>query len=576
MKKFLFTFIFTLVAASLFSQWSTNPAVNNPVTSLQGNQKNVTSCPDGAGGIIMSWEDNSGGSNKVMAQKINIFGQTMWAEGGIGICSAMGDQLLPSICSDAAGGAIVYWIDHRAGITSYDYYAQRIRTDGLLMWDANGVKVNNLYVTGTIYRQKCITAEAGASIIAWSNSDSLESGLLSQKLDAYGVKVWNPVGVFISHDAVFNFDLCLDGTTGAYYTWSEIDATESPKLNLYAQHLNTSGTALWNNKKTVSSEHGSQYDPAMCEDQNGGFIVTWLDNRVSFYNPPTNETDVFAAHFDTSGTNLWSSNGAAVCTEIHDQVSPFCISDLHGGAHIFWLDSRYASINGYAIYGQNINYNGVQRWTSGGKKIADKVDFTSTADGRFSPQLAGADALGGAIVCWTGYSDAALTQYGLLAQKIDYYGVIQWDPNGIIVSSDMGKSGPTLTFDGGSGGCTIAWTDDRQGSLDVYAQHVKSTAGLGNYRPKPIDKVKTDMVRQNYPNPFNPTTNIAYSLVNDANISIRIFDMSGRELEVLVDGFVTAGDHSVTWNANKYASGTYFYKFTNGNKVEVKKMFLVK
>ncbi len=571
MKNLILFFFLLVFSTSGFSQWSTNPAVNNLVSNVSGNHQLVATCPDGAGGIIMAWEDNSGSSVKIKAQKINVFGQPVWASGGISVCLSGFDQLTPSICTDAAGGAIIYWADFRTGGGSFDFYAQRIRTDGLIMWNSNGIKVNNLSASSLLYQTKCIAAEAGSSIILWGDIGSYK--FYTQKLDAFGVRVWDAADVLLSSNWQSYFDLCYDGGKGAFYCWSELTGSA---FDLFAQHVNALGNIQWSPRKTVSDEAYFQYYPVMCEDQAGGFIVAWNDLRSFIYTPLTPSWDIYAAHFNSAGDNLWTLNGIPVCTNLKDQYAATCISDLHGGAHIFWIDFRSVGVSGYSIFGQNVDFNGNAHWTFDGKKIADKVDYFVTSEGDFKRQIAGCDALGGAIVCWMGYYDAGLTQYGLLTQKIDYSGNTQWDPNGVFASTGSLKKHPSLIFDGGSGGCNIAWTDARSGNFNIYAQHIKSNSALGNNKPKPVYTGTKDIISQNYPNPFNPTTNIAFTLANDAKVSIAIFDMSGRELQVLVDGFVTAGDHSVTWNASNYASGTYFYKFTNGNNVEVKKMFLVK
>ncbi|MEJ2196911.1 MAG: T9SS type A sorting domain-containing protein, partial [Ignavibacteriaceae bacterium] len=81
---------------------------------------------------------------------------------------------------------------------------------------------------------------------------------------------------------------------------------------------------------------------------------------------------------------------------------------------------------------------------------------------------------------------------------------------------------------------------------------------------------------QNYPNPFNPSTTIEYSLPEQANVSVTIYDALGNELEILFSGEETAGIHQVTWNASNYASGIYFYRMTSEKFVQVKKMLLLK
>ena len=65
---------------------------------------------------------------------------------------------------------------------------------------------------------------------------------------------------------------------------------------------------------------------------------------------------------------------------------------------------------------------------------------------------------------------------------------------------------------------------------------------------------------QNYPNPFNPSTTISYELSANSLVTLKIYDILGRQIATLVDGKQTAGVHTVTWNASAYASGVYFYK----------------
>jgi hypothetical protein len=65
---------------------------------------------------------------------------------------------------------------------------------------------------------------------------------------------------------------------------------------------------------------------------------------------------------------------------------------------------------------------------------------------------------------------------------------------------------------------------------------------------------------QNYPNPFNPVTNIGFEIPQDARVSLRIYDIAGREIATLVDELKTAGYHTVKFDASNFASGMYFYK----------------
>jgi len=81
---------------------------------------------------------------------------------------------------------------------------------------------------------------------------------------------------------------------------------------------------------------------------------------------------------------------------------------------------------------------------------------------------------------------------------------------------------------------------------------------------------------QNYPNPFNPVTLIKYNVPYPTNVSIKVFDVLGNEIALLVNENKSAGGYEVTFNASNLSSGIYFYKLITGNVTQSKKMILMK
>ncbi len=81
---------------------------------------------------------------------------------------------------------------------------------------------------------------------------------------------------------------------------------------------------------------------------------------------------------------------------------------------------------------------------------------------------------------------------------------------------------------------------------------------------------------QNYPNPFNPTTNINFGLPVDSKVTIKIYDITGREIKTLLNDTKTAGYYSVMFDASGMSSGVYFYKIQIDGFSEMKRMLLVK
>jgi uncharacterized protein (TIGR03790 family) len=107
---------------------------------------------------------------------------------------------------------------------------------------------------------------------------------------------------------------------------------------------------------------------------------------------------------------------------------------------------------------------------------------------------------------------------------------------------------------------------DRDGKFE-YSKVIEAT----------VAQTVTDYVLdQNYPNPFNPSTTIRYQMPNSAVVSLKIYDMLGKEVAALVNGICPAGENVVEFNAFNLPSGLYFYTLRSGNFSHTRKMLLVK
>ncbi|MCX6121252.1 MAG: family 16 glycosylhydrolase [Ignavibacteriales bacterium] len=81
---------------------------------------------------------------------------------------------------------------------------------------------------------------------------------------------------------------------------------------------------------------------------------------------------------------------------------------------------------------------------------------------------------------------------------------------------------------------------------------------------------------QNYPNPFNPSTSISYQISSASFVSLKIFDILGREVTTLVNEMKDPGTYEMKWNATQIPSGVYFYKLSAGSYTQTKKLVLSK
>jgi hypothetical protein len=81
---------------------------------------------------------------------------------------------------------------------------------------------------------------------------------------------------------------------------------------------------------------------------------------------------------------------------------------------------------------------------------------------------------------------------------------------------------------------------------------------------------------QNYPNPFNPVTNIEFSIPEKTNVSLKIYDVSGREVKTMVNGEMNAGTYNAEVEGENLSSGLYFYTLQTNKFIQTKKMVLIK
>jgi hypothetical protein len=88
--------------------------------------------------------------------------------------------------------------------------------------------------------------------------------------------------------------------------------------------------------------------------------------------------------------------------------------------------------------------------------------------------------------------------------------------------------------------------------------------------------VNSYILTNNYPNPFNPVTTISFTIPEQAQVKLTVYDILGNVVDVLSDGVKNSGTYNIQWNAKNYSSGVYFYKLSVGKFIQTRKMILLK
>ncbi|MBK7631711.1 MAG: T9SS type A sorting domain-containing protein [Ignavibacteriales bacterium] len=148
--------------------------------------------------------------------------------------------------------------------------------------------------------------------------------------------------------------------------------------------------------------------------------------------------------------------------------------------------------------------------------------------------------------------------------------------NKIFFSSDQGntwnsESFPLETL------TSLFFSDSNTGWITGQNSLVLKNTNSGITNIKTIDNwIDNYSLSQNYPNPFNPTTKISYSIATAGIVSLKIYDILGREVSTLVNEEKSAGRYEVNFNASQLASGVYFYQIKAGSFTQTKKLMLLK
>jgi hypothetical protein len=633
---------FILTTGSVFSQW-----VVNPVCKAGNNQINPVIASDGKGGAIVAWQDKRNGKSEIyaqrmntlgnaiwttngipictqdssfnpviitddsggaiiawesyrgstttdiFAQRVNSFGETQWILNGVNICIVNFEQDTISMVSDGLGGAILTWQDYRSNNGFADIYAQRINSNGVVLWTANGVSVCNQAAAQR--GPKLVCDGSGGALITWYDNRAGDYDIYTQRAGSDGAMLWTTNGVATCTMATDQLkpDICSDEIGGAIITW--YDYRSGTDFNIYAQRLDPLGGIMWVVDGVVLNNNVAyaQLDPKIVSDGLGGALISWTDYRTGI------TSDIYAQHVSYSGALLWTATGVTICTAANNQIKSRIVTDGKNGAYITWEDYREGNSD---IYIQLISSAAALNWSAEGSPVCtavnDQLNPMLVSDGNF-----------GSFVVWQDYSNGnnfdinegilntitPVHLYSFTSILHDKNATLNW-----VTVSEQNNSGFDIErksntenwikkgFVKGNGTTNSPFNysfEDRNLQTGEYYYRLKQIDYNGNFEyynlsiPVNVGIPSKFDLSQNYPNPFNPITKINFELPEDTKVNISVFDLSGRTISTIVNEVRTAGYHTVQFDASEISSGVYLYRIItgNGNKfVMTKKLVVLK
>jgi len=288
-------------------------------------------------------------------------------------------------------------------------------------------------------------------------------------------------------------------------------------------------------------------------------VVIWQDDRQDA------NWDITAQFYNNSGAsggNIKVNNGDAAGTL---NIWPSIAMNQSGNSVAVWADTRTGADG--EIFGQLFNANGQAvagnfQISAGHGEIMDRPEVAMLVDGNF--MVVWTDSMPG--VSGTSAFRARARQFSANATPLgDVF---------ILPNQDIASGVSNIAADGTS--YYLTWRDDRRNEtyLNMFAKKMGSFV-TSVTTPDPILPSRVELYNA-YPNPFNPSTTIQFALLQRAKVTIKIYDILGRQVATLVDDTYQAGVHQVSLDARDLASGLYIYRIRSGDFTASHRLILLK
>ncbi|MBE2226885.1 MAG: SBBP repeat-containing protein [Ignavibacteria bacterium] len=449
-----------------------------------------------------------------------------------------------SLAVDDSGNVYVTGSSFGSG-SNTDYVTIKYNSEGVQQWvqryNGTGNAQDNAYaifidVTGYIY-------VTGTSTGSGNDYDGA-----TIKYNAAGVQQWVQRYSGPGNSTDSPSSIVVDGSGNVYIAGYSVGIGTS--LDCLTLKYNSAGVLQWEKRYNGPGNTADNINSLAVDDSGNVYIAGFIGGSGT-------GNDGVTIKYNTSGVQQWMQtfNGPG---NGNDNARSLAL-DADGNVYI----TGYSTGSTLGADFTTIKYNsaGVQQWlqTYNGPGNGDEDAYSLVLD-----------AMGNIYI--TGYSAGSGTSLDCATVKYNSQGVQQWQQryNGPGNGYDEARK---ITIDT-SGNVYIAGTSRGLTSASDYVV-IKYSQTIG------IQTISSEVpsgyrLEQNYPNPFNPVTNIKFSVPKSGFVSLKVFDISGKEVSSLVSSVLNAGVYNYELDASGLSSGAYFYRLSTENFNEVRKMILVK
>ncbi len=302
------------------------------VAPVAADQNNPQICSDGSGGAYIVWNDYRNGAlqQDVYVQHVEIDSNPLMGGAGVKVSGAGTMHNEPRIIA-VSDGCFVSWNDNGMPFT------RKMNSIGVPAWPpmqlcttaANMNPIDHVSMT---------SGGADSAIFAWPDNRSGNQDIYANRYDN-STGLYTTDGMPICTQAAMQYEpeLIFSAMGGAVITWRD---ARNGGSDIYGQRVDFDFNPFWTANGTPVCVNGStKQDMGICSDLKDGAIIVWHDTPVN--------GDIRAQHLAVDGTVRWASEGVQLCTGHFAKYQPSIINDNFGGAMVSWYDDRNTTLNTY-------------------------------------------------------------------------------------------------------------------------------------------------------------------------------------------------------------------------------------
>ncbi len=562
------------------------------VSTGVGAKTDLAIASDGAGGVVIAWQDFRNGSDwDIYAQRLHPTGAEQWTSGGVPVMTAAMSQINPQLVPIGAQGTMVIWEDRQAG--SPDIAAGRLRDLGTMAWT-----IPVCDEAGVQHTPVASTDGNDGAMIAWEDERDGNRDIYAIRVTGGGsTSGWLNDGEAIANSLIGEWQPTIthDGVDGSVLAWKTIGITGDV---IYAFRVSGSSASVWG-QSPVCLAVGSREAPVVIGAA-GDFIVAWGDGRPE---------GIYAQRLE-GATGVWGVVVPAAITSVTDTPG-----DNGLAVDVSWLKSSHDDGSGviqtYEVFRSTNQAGG---WTQVGYIVASAQASYSLANLPTTVDNVAhefrVDAVGGLPLFprWSSPTTSGISiddppnaPLSLSVEKIGSWYYLSWappnpcspvgpcpyvslyrvyrresTPPGLLRAHAswalVGETGATQLTDqtvvpgNGQEWAVSAVDGIGEGPLSDVAGVDDTASDVGD---APAARL---IVSPNSPNPFTESTELVFSLPDERDVRIDVYDVAGRLVLSRPLGRQPSGWNRVRLSSGSLASGVYFCRVVAGAEVTTRKM----